>query len=267
MLTREIATGHDFGHESAILGRRKFAHILPRTGSMAPEAKVFVMLHPFGGNRTSWMKHAPELMATLSRDYVVVLPECGRNWFIDDHSGKNYESYLIRELIPAVREKYGAAGPAAIGGFSMGGASAFFMALRHPDEFNSAFAVAGAFTAGNRQGDPYQALRSDELMIPSEAEHERVWGPIGGAVRAKYDPQDLVGRLKGRTQLPRFYFEVGRGDYPRALAASQRMSELLDAAGADFQFAYQDGAHNWDYAAAGMARLIAQSKERSGRHG
>ena len=142
------------------------------------------MLHPFGGNRTSWARHAPDLMATLAQDFIVVLPECGRGWFINDHAGKRYEDYLIGELIPLVRETYGAAGPACIGGFSMGGASAFFLALKHPDAFAAAFAVAGAFTAGNRAGDPYAAIRSDALLIPTEAEHDRVWGPPGSAVRA-----------------------------------------------------------------------------------
>ena len=117
-------------------------------------------------------------MAGLARDFVVVLPECGRNWFINDHAGKRYEDYLVGELIPRVRERYGAAGRRR--------SAAFPWAARRPSSsrcgipmlFRAAFAVAGAFTAGNRQGDPYAAVRSDEMLIPTEAEHERVWGPI-----------------------------------------------------------------------------------------
>ena len=265
MLTLELNAGHDFAHDSQILGRSKVAYILP--SPEMPERPVFVMLHPFGGKRTSWAKHAPDLMAQLARDFVVVLPECGRNWFIDDHSGRNYEQYLVRELIPSVRTRYRANGPVSIGGFSMGGASAFFLALRHANMFASAFAVAGAFLAGNRVGDPYQAVRSDDLMMPTEAEHDRVWGPTGSQVRAKYDPAAMIGELKGHAPLPKFYFEVGRHDYPRALEASQKMSELLDAAGAEFEFACHEGGHDWDYAAAGMARLIEQSRDAAHRHG
>lgn len=266
MLTREIIAGHDFAHDSQVLGRKKIAYILPSPAEIAPGRPVFVMLHPFGGNRTSWLKHAPDLMAKLARDFIVVLPECGRHWFIDDHSGRSYEQYLVGELVPLVQESYGASGPVCIGGFSMGGASSFFLALRHPELFAVAFAVAGAFTAGNRRGDPYEAIRSDELMIPTEAEHERVWGPPGSAVRTKYDPAALVGQLKGRTRLPRFYFEVGKDDYPRALEASETMCALLKEAGAEVQFARHEGDHSWPYAADGMARLIAQSKAAT-RHG
>jgi putative tributyrin esterase len=267
MLTRETTAGHDFAHDSKVLDRRKVAHIWPAAGGLASERSIFVLLHPFGGNRTSWARHAPDLMAALAEDFIVVLPECGRGWFINDHAGKRYEDYLIGELIPLVRETYAAAGPACISGFSMGGASAFFLALKHPDAFGAAFAVAGAFTAGNRTGDPYKAIRSDALLIPSEAEHDRVWGPPGSAVRAAYAPAALVGQIEGRKHLPRFYFEVGKDDYPRALEASETMRALLEGAGVAVQFAQHEGGHTWAYAAAGMGRLIAQFRVGARRHG
>ena len=128
MLTRETTAGQDFAHDSKVLGREKVAHIWPAVGGLASGRPIFVLLHPFGGSRNSWARHAPDLMATLARDFIVVLPECGRGWFINDHAGKRYEDYLIGELIPLVRESDAAAGPACIGGFSMGGASAFFVA-------------------------------------------------------------------------------------------------------------------------------------------
>ena len=267
MLTRETTAGHDFAHDSHALGRQKVAHILPSPAEIAPGRPIFVMLHPFGGNRSSWARYAPDLMATLARDFLVVLPECGRGWFINDHAGKRYEDYLVGELIPLLRKNYGANGPIYIGGFSMGGASAFFLALKHPDAFAAAFAVAGAFTAGNRQGDPYAAIRSDSLLIPTEVEHDRVWGPPGSQVRTAYEPAALVGQIKGRARLPRFYFEVGRGDYPRALEASETMRALLEEAGASFDLAQRDGDHSWAYAAEGMRRLIAQFREGARHHG
>jgi putative tributyrin esterase len=267
MLTREVIEGEDFAHASHALGRSKVAHILPSPAEIAPGRPIFVLLHPFGGNRTSWLKSAPDLMAKLAQEFIVVLPECGRNWFINDHSGKAYEDYLVGELIPLLRERCGAADRACIGGFSMGGASSFFLALRHPDAFAAAFAVAGAFTAGNRRGDPYEAFRTDALLLPTEAEHERVWGPPGSAVRASYEPGALVRQAKGKTRLPKFYFEVGRNDYPRALEASETMRALLADAGGAFEFAQCEGDHSWAYAADGMTRLIAQFQKGQERHG
>jgi putative tributyrin esterase len=259
MLTR-AAAGSDLAHDSAVLGRRKVARVLA-PAERRRDAPVLFMLHPFAGNRRSWLDHAPELIAGLARETLVVLPECGRRWFIDDHSGAHYETYLVEELLPLVRSELGTDGPAAVAGFSAGGAAAFFLTLRHPDRFAAALAVAGAFTAADRTGDPYAAVRSDDLMIPTEAEHDRVWGPPGSATRAAYDPAALVAAMAERPERPVFVLEVGTEDFPRMIEASQRMKALLDAAGLAARYWQAPGAHSWTYAAAGMARLLAQWRE------
>ena len=82
-----------------------------------------------------------------------------------------------------------------------------------------------------------------------------------------YEPAALVGQIEGRTRLPKFYFEVGKDDYPRALEASETMRALLAGAGVAFEFAQHEGDHSWAYAADGMARLIAQFREGGRRHG
>jgi pimeloyl-ACP methyl ester carboxylesterase len=253
--------GHDFAHESSVLGRRKLAHVLPPRERHGDPAPILILLHPFAGNRTSWLRHAPDLLAELSRDTLVAMPECGRKWFIDDHAGTRYETYVTEDLLPRLRTEYGADGPVTVGGFSAGGAAAFFLALRHPELFSSALAVAGAFTAGNREGDPYRHVRSDDMMIPTEEEHDRVWGPPGSATRATYDPAALVATLPTAGPRPRFHFEVGTEDFPRMIAASTGVAVLFESAGIPFTFARAGGDHTWAYAAPAMARLVARWRE------
>jgi enterochelin esterase-like enzyme len=250
--------GHDFAHESPILGRRKVAHVIPPRETRGRAPPVFVLLHPFAGNRTSWLRHAPELMAELARDTLVVLPECGRRWFIDDDSGARYETYVTDELLPLVGAEYGATGAVTVGGFSAGGAAAFFLALRHPGRFSSALAVAGAFSAGNREGDPYKDVRSDGMMIPTEAEHDRVWGPPGSATRATYAPAALVSALTRSGPPPRFHLEVGEQDFPRMIEASADMAAQFEATEVPFTFSRARGDHTWAYAGPAMARLVGQ---------
>lgn len=258
MATPDVdAGGHDFAHDSAALGRRKLAHILPPREPRGTATPILILLHPFAGNRTSWLRHAPELLTGLSRDTLVAMPECGRKWFIDDHAGTRYETYITAELLPLIRAEYGLGGPATVAGFSAGGAGAVFLALRHPRLFASALAVAGAFTAGNREGDPYRDVRSDDMMIPTEAEHDRVWGPPGSATRATYDPAALVAALPAGGPRPRFHLEVGTEDFPRMIAASETMAGLCEAAGIPFALARASGDHTWAYAAPAMARLVA----------
>ncbi|MCB1499378.1 MAG: prolyl oligopeptidase family serine peptidase [Bauldia sp.] len=247
--------GHDFAHDSAALGRRKLVRVLAPPQGCDATTSCLILLHPFAGNRTSWLRHAPDLLTSISSDTLLAMPECGRRWFIDDHAGTHYESYIVEDLLPALANEYGVSGPVAVGGFSAGGAAAFFLALRHPDLFNAALAVAGAFTAGNRTGDPYRDVRTDDMMIPSEEEHDRVWGPPGSTTRALYDPGTLVAaRLQGSQ--PRFLFDVGEDDFPRMIAASERMAGLLKDAGLPFAYSRSPGDHTWGYAVRAMARLV-----------
>lgn len=248
--------GHDFTHDSRALGRRKVAHVLPPRETRGAEVPMLILLHPFAGNRTSWLRHAPDLIAELARDTLVAMPECGRKWFIDDHAGARYETYVTEELLPLLRAEYGASGPVTVGGFSAGGGAAVFLALRHPALFEAALAVAGAFTAGDREGDPYRHVRSDDMMIPTEEEHDRVWGPPGSATRSTYRPSALVAALPGVGPRPRFHLEVGTGDFPRMIDASETLAGLLEAAGLPFSFDRAHGDHSWTYAAQAMARLV-----------
>jgi S-formylglutathione hydrolase len=248
--------GEDFAHESKALGRRKLAHVIPPRERPGGPTPILILLHPFAGNRTSWPRHAPDLIGDIARDTLVAMPECGRKWFIDDHAGTRYETYVAEELLPRLRTAYGADGPATVAGFSAGGAGAFFLALRHPDLFASALAVAGAFTAGNREGDPYRHVRSDDMMIPTEEEHDRVWGPPGSATRARYEPASLVAGIAPGGPRPRFHIEVGTEDFPRMIEASTTMAALFGTHAIPFRFARAPGDHSWAYAAPAMARLV-----------
>ena len=97
------------------------------------------------------------------------------------------------------------------------------------------------------------------MMIPTEAEHDRVWGPPGSATRATYAPGGA-----GRCAWP----DPGRGpastsrsaneDFPRMIEASAGMAALFEAAGIPFTFSRARGDHTWAYAAPAMARLVGQ---------
>ncbi|MFD0634895.1 alpha/beta hydrolase-fold protein [Catenulispora yoronensis] len=87
------------------------------------KAAVLVLLHGFGGSRSTWLSRTRLVEHLRGLDLVVVLPESGRRWFINDHRGWRYEDYLVRELVPFVDENYAVHlrhGVRAIGGFSMG---------------------------------------------------------------------------------------------------------------------------------------------------
>ncbi|HEX6100341.1 MAG TPA: alpha/beta hydrolase-fold protein [Thermoanaerobaculia bacterium] len=253
--------GFDFRHDSPALGRSKTARvILPEAPAPAGGFDVVYFLHAFGGNRLSWPLALDSLLdEPFFRTRIVVAPESGRRWFINDAMGNRYEDYLVEDLMGAVEREFPVAprhGNAAIFGFSMGGAAAVSLALRHPGLFTAAFSYAGAFHASRRTGDPYAELRDGVCMMPTEDEHNRVWGAPGSAVRRIYDPDTLIRNVQGAAGLPQLFLEVGTEDYPRVLQMNRAMDESLTAAGVRHTYAEHPGAHEWDCAAHAAGRAI-----------
>ncbi|MFD1048251.1 alpha/beta hydrolase-fold protein, partial [Kibdelosporangium lantanae] len=64
---------------------------------------VLFLLHGYGGNRDTWLRNTSTLAEI---DLIVVCPESGRRWFINDHAGHRYEDYLVRELVDRVDAHY-----------------------------------------------------------------------------------------------------------------------------------------------------------------
>jgi S-formylglutathione hydrolase FrmB len=255
--------GADLPHRAAALGRRKVARVVVPAGPHpATGLPVCYLLHSFAGDRRSWLRALGPAVGEppLSR-WVLVAPESGRRWFINDHGGRRYEDYLLDDLVPAVEASLGApvdASRQVIGGFSMGGAAAVALALRHPRRFPRAFAYAGAFYANRRQGDPYRHLRDGACLMPTEAEHDRVWGPPGSPVRERHDPDRLIAAATAVGRWPRIALEVGLDDYPRVIEVNRQMHRALDEAGIAHHYREAGGDHGWPPAAAAARRLLAR---------
>jgi putative tributyrin esterase len=237
---------------SPALGCSKRTSVLvPRACTSAgAEVSALFLLHGFGGSRATWLTRTRLVEHLSETGLMVVLPESGRRWFINDDRGFRYEDYLLGELVPFVDEAYFSylrTGLRAIGGFSMGGAAALMQALRHPGVFTVAVSHAGAFEAPLRVGDPYAELRAaGNFMIPSSEAHERVWGPPGSPVRRRYDLHALLGSGCFDEDLS-VYVDVGVDDYPRIFSMNQRMVLKLKEAGVDVEFYQRPGGHDFEY--------------------
>ena len=77
---------------------------------------------------------------------VLVAPDgltmLGGSQYLDSSATGPYERYVVEEVVPWVRERYGT-GPAAVLGTSSGGYGALSLALRHPALFRAAGSNAG----------------------------------------------------------------------------------------------------------------------------
>lgn len=255
--------GVDFEHHARALGHRKVARVVAPRGE-PPDGgwPVAYLLHSFGGDRRSWARCAEPFSPELGDGRLYVLPESGRRWFINDVSGKRYEDYLVNDLVPAIESAFPVRRTAQarlIGGFSMGGAAAVQLSLLYPEVFSRSFAVSGAFYASERQGDPYAEHRATaSCMMPTEDEHNRVWGPPGSAVRRRYDLDALIDRVAVTRRFPRMALIVGTDDFSRVVAQNRRMHGRLEAIGLEHAYAERPGDHTWRFAAPAAAWALEQ---------
>lgn len=211
---------------------------------------VLYLLHGYGGNRSTWLDKTWLLEHASGMRLIIVMPESGRRWFINDHEGYRYEDYLLNEVVPAIDGRFKTIPNRlgrAIGGFSMGGAAALFLALRRPEIFSVILSHAGAFEAPRRLGDPYAAHRKNrELLMPTVRDHERVWGRPGSSTRHKYDPRELLRRAD-RSLPVAVYADVGNDDYDRMVNMNRNLHRLLAEEAVEHEYNELPGGHDWDY--------------------
>jgi putative tributyrin esterase len=246
---------------SAAIGREKSVTVVlpPSYSSTGEPFPVLYLLHGFGGNRNTWLQCEDLVSVVDPGRLILVFPESGRSWFINDARGRRYEDHLVGEVVGRIDDRFNTAAcreGRGIGGFSMGGAAALYQALLHGDMFSVVCSSAGAFEAPLREGDPYHGLRGDRRMaIPTTRDHERVWGPVGSETRRKYDPYRLL-----RNRDPEYpigvHLDVGLDDYPRMISMNRRMRDALSAASATQQYRERPGGHDWAFVNAGIPDLF-----------
>ncbi|RFU39909.1 esterase [Actinomadura logoneensis] len=247
---------------SPSIGREKSVTVVLPPG-YSPSGRPFpvlYLLHGFGGNRTTWLRCGNLPALVDSGRLVLVLPESGRSWFINDARGRRYEDYLVGEVVGHVDARFNTVaerGGRGIGGFSMGGAAALFQALRHGGLFSVVCSSSGAFEAPFREGDPYAAHRGDpNLAMPTVRDHERVWGPVGGEVRRAYDPYRLI-RERDTAYPLQVHLDIGLDDHPRMISMNRRTRDALAAGSVPHRYLERSGGHDWEFVDAGLPQMFA----------
>ncbi|MFG3658009.1 alpha/beta hydrolase [Streptomyces sp. NPDC047706] len=254
---------------SEALGRQKSVSVVlpPGYAATGRPFPVLYLLHSYGGNRNTWLTCPSLADCAAAHRMILVLPESGRYWLINDAGGRRYEDYFVHEVVGQVEKRYNTVASRAgraVAGFSMGGATALFQTLRHPDLFAVAGSHGGAFEAPLREGDPYAPHRADRrLMMPTVKDHERIWGPVDSAVRRAYDPYRLLAALDAAAS-PRFCLDVGEDDYARMIAMNRNMRDALTAHGVVHEYRERPGGHDWAFVDAGLPRLFAFVRENLG---
>jgi predicted esterase len=141
---------------------------------------------------------------------AIVRVNGGRGWYLDSPRIKNsqYESHMMKELIPYVESAFPIAEQRGISGHSMGGMGAINFLCRYPDRFSvgAIHCASLRFMAGDHRGSFIEDLMSDDEL------------------RAAF-PADFLQELL-RNDL-RLRITVGREDKKRILQENRDLHHFL----------------------------------------
>ncbi|MFC3850630.1 alpha/beta hydrolase-fold protein [Corynebacterium hansenii] len=189
--------------------------LLPRDWNRDP-GRTFPTIWHLDGMRARDDWNGWALETNIERYYadknvIVAMPVGGEssfytNWNEPDN-GKNYqwESFLVDELVPVLREGWRANEDRAVVGLSMGGTAAFNLAAHHPDLFRFAGSFSGYLDTSSR-GMP--AAIGQAMREAGGYDATKMWGPVDSPRWKDNDPKENVAKLKGMS----LYASAGSGN-------------------------------------------------------
>lgn len=200
---------------------------------------VLYLLHGLTGHYSDWVSRSN--VADYARQYriIVITPEGNDSWYID-----KYETYILKELIPDVQERYRAIEARhgrAIAGLSMGGYGALKFGLKSPATFAFAASMSGAFGVTRFTEKDVGQLWHASLKL---------FGPLGSETRKANDIFDIIEKLPAAriASLPYFYFDCGTEDDAAVIFNYNRdLAKLMFDRKIQHEFRELPGDHSWAY--------------------
>lgn len=198
---------------------------------------VLYLLHGYSGNYRDWITQAPVLAGAVDQyQTLIVCPDGGYgSWYLDSpmDSAWRYETFVATELVTAIDARYRTLADRAhraITGLSMGGHGAFYLALRHPDEFGAVGSMSGGVDIR-----PFPNNWDLKKRLGDLATHPDNW--------EKNTVINLADSLKpGELKIA---FECGTEDF--FIKVNRALHEKLLAMGIGHDYTERPGKHNWDY--------------------
>jgi S-formylglutathione hydrolase FrmB len=180
-------------------------------------------------------------------DVILVFPDGGQfGWYLDSpvEPKSQYESYIIKELIPYIDSHYLTIANArgrGIVGLSMGGHGAITLAFKHPDLFASASSLSGVLDLTRHSNDFELPKRLGSIRTNRAA-----WEANSALHLARQLTPDFPVKL---------FVDVGTSDF--TLAANRAFAKEVTGRGVPLKYVERPGTHDWAYWTGNIAEHIA----------
>ncbi|WP_303238399.1 DUF459 domain-containing protein [uncultured Bilophila sp.] len=230
--------GMPFSVQSAVRGAKIACYaFLPADRKPGERFPVVYLLHGAFENAEVWNARAGDLLSRLAtrERLVLIAPSCGKTgWYADSpHLKKNrIESFVVRELMPAVERSFPVLPRRGVLGMSMGGHGAFALALRHPGLFASVSSMSGVL---------------DITRHPDQWKIKDVLGPLASnrALWKSYSALDLLESSKP-AGAPSMLITTGAQD-AYVVPENRAFRDALRKGGFVYQYREAPGIHDWAY--------------------
>ena len=214
--------------------------ILPTAYPPTAKLPVVWLLHGAGDDYRSWSNHS-EIAQLAQHGVILVMPDGENSYYVNASSGNNkqYEDYIIDEVIPDTRRRFPASiepGYNAVVGISRGGLGALVLGLKYPKMFGFVGSMSGALDVPERQFRWKDPSTSFGLRL--------TFGPTNSSTRKQNDPFLLIAGLGVEPQPTYLYLTVGEQE--PLLDTNQRFVNILQRRHLYYTFETTAGGHNWD---------------------
>ena len=223
--------------------------IVPVNISPGQLLPVIYLLHGAGADYRTWTNNC-DIASFAERGVILVMPDAGNSYYINDARGRNFEDYFFSELIPEIHRQLPFAANdrahTAIVGISRGGFAAVVYALHHPERFSYAGGLSSALDLAERRF---------RVRAPLESmEYRNIFGGMRSPQRSANDPFLLLRAAPAET-LP--YFYLTGGDTDSLLPSTKQFAAQLAERNLPHEFHILPGDHNWAVWAAQVPALEA----------
>lgn len=211
---------------------------------------VLYLLHGGSGSFDDWHKKVtePGLVNKIADSYnlIIVTPGVGpASYYFDspEMDSVQYETYIIKELIPEVDKKYRTISKKesrAITGLSMGGHGAIILSAKHPELFVAAGSMSGVMNIDTRMWkvpEDFQKLRQSQqkAMLGEGLQYD--------APFSTFTAVGLVDKMKSNGIA--LIIDIGVDDF--LIETNRQLHQLLLENGTDHDYIERPGAHTWKY--------------------
>ena len=232
---------------------REYTIYLPLSYGQEKDKKypILYLLHGMNDTNRGWYERghvkdvADQLIASGEAvEMIIVTPNAGGNIYEGawngyfDMPGWAYETFFFTEFLPYIESTYRVIGNKenrAVAGLSMGGGGATVYGQKHPELFNSVYAMSALMDIPQRDAAPSQRP-DDKMAILTKSVQEN------SAVRFVTEADEE--RIKTLRSV-NWFVDCGDDDFllDRNIELTQAMREKQIR----HEFRVRDGGHTWEY--------------------